>query len=235
MEIVGLIPARGGSRGIPRKNLAELGGRPLLAWTCEAARASRTLGRCVLSTDDEEIADAGRSFGVEVPFLRPPELARDDTPAFPVILDALGRLAAEGRPADIVVLLQPTSPLRRAEHIDAAVELLLASDADTVVSVVRVPHQFAPASLLRRDDAGRLASFLPGGERTLRRQDKEELFARNGPAVYAARVEALVRRGALYGGMTCAYVMGQLDSFDIDDADDLALCDALLEQRGATR
>lgn len=232
---MGLIPARGGSRGIPQKNLARLAGKPLLAWTCEAALASRTLSRCVLSTDDEEIAAAGRACGVEVPFLRPSELARDDTPAFPVIADALARLSAAGRPADVVVLLQPTSPLRRAEHIDAAVDLLLGSDVDTVVSVVRVPHQFVPSSLLRLDDAGRLASYLPGGEGALRRQDKEELYARNGPAVYAARVEALMARGALYGCLTGPYVMGAFDSLDIDDADDLALCEALLQKRGPGR
>lgn len=234
MEILGLIPARGGSRGIPGKNLAPLLGRPLLAYTAAAATASATLTRCILSTDDERIAAAGRELGVEVPFLRPAELALDDTPAFPVVAHAVEWVAAEGRPADVVVLLQPTSPLRRAEHVDAAVRLLLETGAESVVSVVPVPHRFAPASLLRLGAGGRVEPALPaagGAGDPLLRQQKEQLVARNGPAVYVARVEELLLRGSLYGAETVAYPMSPLDSVDADDLDDLALCEALLAAR----
>src|SRR4029453_1700575 len=129
------------------KNLAPVGGRPLVGHTFDAARRSRTLTRIVLSTDSEQIAELGRAEGIDVPFLRPTELAADDTPMIDV-LEHAGRTRA-ATPEDVVVLLQPTSPLRRPEHIDAAVDLLLESGADSVVSVVAVPHQFTPGSLMR--------------------------------------------------------------------------------------
>src|SRR5829696_3701443 len=185
MFVLGVVPARGGSRGIPRKNLVEVGGRPLLAYTADAARASRRLSRTVLSTDDAAIATAGRQLGLDVPFMRPPELAVDDTPMLPVLQHAVTEAAKSGPAADIVVLLQPTSPLRRAEHIDAAVDLLEQSGADSVISVVEVPHQFNPVSVMRLDE-DRLHPFT-GGLTIARRQDKPRVFARNGPAVLAVR------------------------------------------------
>src|SRR5438067_1066409 len=130
MEVVALIPARGGSKAIPRKNVAPLGGRPLLAWSVDAARESRAVTRTVVSTDDEEIAAAARGLGAEV-LDRPVALAADETPMRDVIEHALAELA---RP-DVLVLLQPTSPLRRARHVDEAVELLRATGADPALRV----------------------------------------------------------------------------------------------------
>src|SRR5262245_16834240 len=125
MNVLGLITARGGSKGIPRKNLVPLLGRPLLAYTCEAALASTSLARVVLSTDDEEIASVGRAEGIEVPFMRPAELSRDDTPSIDVAVHAVQWLATHaGWQADALVLLQPTSPLRTAHHIDEACALM---------------------------------------------------------------------------------------------------------------
>ncbi len=138
-----------------------LGGRPLLAHTCDAARASRALTRVVVSTDDDQVAATARTLGSEVPFLRPAALAGDDTPMLDVLVDLLATLDRRDsyRP-QAVVLLQPTSPFRRAEHIDAAVDLLITSGADSVVSVVAVPHQFTPSSLMRLE-GDRLV--FPGG------------------------------------------------------------------------
>src|SRR6185312_12148312 len=116
--ILGLVPARGGSKSIPRKNLAPLAGKPLLAWTADAALAARRLTRTVLSTDDVEIAELGRTLGLDVPFLRPAELAADATPMLPVMRHAADWFAARGGTVEAVVLLQPTSPLRTAAHID---------------------------------------------------------------------------------------------------------------------
>jgi CMP-N-acetylneuraminic acid synthetase len=214
MTVLGVVPARGGSKGVPGKNLRVVGGHSLLARTAAAARASRLLTRTVLSTDAPEIADAGRAAGLDVPFLRPRELAADDTPMLPVLRHAVDALGAEGFVADAVVLLQPTSPFRRAEHIDAAVKLLAETGADSVVSVVEVPHQFSPVSVLTLKD-GRLQPFSPGPFIT-RRQDKPLVFARNGPAVLAVRVPAL-ERGELYGTDCRALVMTAADSVDIDD------------------
>src|SRR5258706_10337909 len=122
MEVLGIIPARGGSKGIPRKNLVRLAGRPLIAYTCDAARGSERLTRVIVSTDDDEIAETARGLGVEVPFMRPAHLAADETPMVDVLLDALATLGrVDNYRPDVIVLLQPTSPLRRSAHVDAAV------------------------------------------------------------------------------------------------------------------
>ncbi len=232
MNVLGIIPARGGSKGIPRKNLAPLGGRPLLAHTCEAARASRSLARVIVSTDDEEIAATARRCGVDVPFLRRASLSGDDTPMLDVLLDVLAVFAAEGYRPDAVALLQPTSPFRGSDHIDAAVDLLRTSGADSVVSVVPVPHQFTPSSLMRLD-GDRLLPADPAAP--ARRQDKPVLFARNGPAVLAVRTQVLVDQRLLYGADTRALVMSREDSIDIDDAFDLEVAGLVHAARQARR
>ncbi len=222
MNILGLIPARGGSKGLPRKNLAPLAGRPLIAHTIEAAKASRALGRVVVSTEDEEIARSARNWGAETPFLRPAELAADTAGALPVMRHAMEALEAEGWRADVLVYLQPTSPLRRARHIDGAVDLLIAQGADTVVSVIPVPHQFNPVSLLRLEN-GLLKPYLPQDTPILRRQDKPEVWARNGPAVLACTREVIMKQGLIYGQRTLPFFMSPEESLDIDSAFDLAL------------
>ena len=225
-----MIPARGGSKGIPRKNLAPLGGRPLIAYSIEAARGSKTVTRVVVSTDDDEIATVARRLGADVPFLRPSALAADDTPMAPVLADLLRTLRdREHFEADVLVLLQPTSPFRRADHIDAAVDLLTTSGADTVVSVIPVPHQFTPASLMQLHD-GVLVPWTDGPA-PLRRQDKQALFARNGPAIVAVKPRVILEDGRLYGARTRGFVMSREDSLDIDDALDLRLAELLLSSR----
>jgi CMP-N-acetylneuraminic acid synthetase len=214
MNVLGLIPARGGSKGIPRKNLAQVGGKPLLAWTVEAARAASELTRVVVSTDDDEIAAAA---GVEV-LRRPAELAADDTPMLDVVRHAVAELSP-----DVVVLLQPTSPLRRAEHVDAAVRLLLESGADGIVSVVAVPHRYSPEALMDVVD-GRVVAR--GNART--RQQKGLVYARNGPAVLAVRSDRL--GDDLYGGDCRPYLMDERNSLDVDDSFDLELADLLLRR-----
>lgn len=229
MNVLGLIPARGGSRSIPRKNLVSLAGRPLLAYTCDAALQSKRLTRTVLSTDDEKIARVGAGCGVEVPFRRPADLARDETPMIEVVRHAVGWLADhEDYSADLVAILQPTSPLRRAEHIDAAVDLLLETGADTVVSVVEVPHHFNPVSLMRLEEGG-LIPFLDQ-PMILRRQDKPRAYARNGPAILVVRREVL-EKGTLYGAVVRPLEMTLADSVDIDAPDDVALAEFYLSRR----
>jgi CMP-N,N'-diacetyllegionaminic acid synthase len=231
-QVIGVIPARGGSKSIPRKNLAMLAGRPLLAYTAAAALGARRLDRTLLSTDDPEIAAVGRTLGLEVPFLRPARLAGDTTEMISVMRHALDWLAEQGIEAAALVLLQPTSPLRQARHIDGAVELLLDSGAETVVSVVEVPHQYSPSSVMTMHEDGRLTPFLPGPV-ILRRQDKPRVFARNGPAVLAVR-SAVLRRGTLYGEPTIGYGMSAADSLDIDEPDDLWLAEHYIRRRGTT-
>lgn len=228
--VLGLIPARGGSKGLKRKNLAPLACRPLIAHTIAAALASRAITRVVVSTDDPGIAEAARAAGAEVPFLRPAELAADATPALPVIRHAIEWLDRAGWPAAAVAYLQPTSPLRRAEHIDAAVDLLFSEQADSVVSVVEVPHNFNPVSVLRLEN-GLLRPFLETGADPLRRQDKPKVLARNGPAVLVAARATILDLGVLYGPRTLPLIMTPQDSADVDDAFDLELCEWLLARR----
>jgi CMP-N-acetylneuraminic acid synthetase len=236
MNLLAIIPARGGSKGIPRKNLAPVAGRPLLAWTCRAALESRSLTRVILSTEDSEIADRGREFGVEVPFLRPPELAQDETPTLPVIRHALEFLAErEGCRPDAIVLLQPTAPLRRAEHIDGAVARMGETGADAVVSVSPVPAHFHPYWVFDLDGDGRLKPAHPGGgpERYPRRQALPPAYTRNG-AVYIARTRLILQENSLYGPAPAAYVMPPEDSVNVDAPEDLARAEETLLQRMAS-
>lgn len=219
MDVVGLIPAREGSKGIPRKNLAPVAGKPLLAWTIDATRGSRTLTRTIVSTDWEEAAELARQLAVEV-LGRPPDLASDDTPMLAVVRHAL----AEVGPCDVLVLLQPTSPLRRAEHVDEAVRQLLESGADSVVSVVEVPHQFRPGKLMAIAE-GRLVRL---GWDPPDRHAGAPLYARNGPAVLALRPERL--GDDLYGGDCRPYLMEMADSIDVDEPGDLELAELLLSR-----
>ena len=233
MAFIGVIPARGGSKAIPGKNLAPCAGRPLVAYTAEAALQSHVLSRVILSTDAEDIAAAGRGLGLEVPFLRPPELAADDTPMLGVLQHLLAWLTQSGQPVDALVLLQPTSPLRGAVHIAEAVARFQTTGAASLVSVTRVPHQFTPGSVMELKH-GALTPWQPSQSNVLRRQDKPELYARNGPAVLIVRPD-LVRNGQLYGDPNVGYVMSALDSVDVDGPEDLRLAELLLQARPATR
>ena len=207
-----------------------MAGRPLLAYAVEAARASGGLTRIVVSTDDEEIAAFARALDVDVPYLRPAFLAEDETPMLDVLEELLESLEQRERyRPDILVLLQPTSPFRRPEHIDAAIDLLNSTGADSVVTVVPVPHQYSPSSLLElRGD--RLVSWKDGPGAT-RRQDKPTLFARNGPAVVAVRARVVLSDRTLYGADTRGLVMSRADSVDIDDAFDLRVAELLMASR----
>lgn len=216
--VLALIPARGGSKGVPGKNRRPLAGKPLLAYTAEAARASGVCDRIVLSTDSPEIADVGRQWGIDVPFLRPAELAADDTPMLPVLTHALDTLAAGGWRPDVVVLLQPTSPLRRAEHIRSAVDLLVSSGADSVVTVVEVPRHLSPDYVMRIDE-GRLQPFLPEGARVTRRQDARPAYSREG-TVYACWRSTIERTGGIYGQDCRPLLVDPRDSLSIDTEED---------------
>jgi CMP-N,N'-diacetyllegionaminic acid synthase len=219
MHVVGLIPARGGSKGIPRKNLAPLGGRPLIAWTIDAALGSAAVSDVVVTTDDPEIARVAAETGAHV-LERPEELAQDETPMLPVVEHALSEMDC-----DVLVLLQPTSPLRGAIHIDESVELLRTSGADAVLSVVEVPHRFGLASLMAMD-GDRVIPLQPA---PATRQGKPKVYARNGPAIFALLPDRV--GDDLYGGVCVPYVMDARDSVDVDEPFDLELAEFLLSRR----
>lgn len=225
--VLGLVVARGGSKGILRKNLVALAGRPMLAWTIEAALESRTCDRVVVSTEDEEIAQIALAWGADDVITRPQTLARDDTPTMPVVFHALQQLPD----VSTVVLLQPTSPLRTAEDIDACVELCLASDGDAVVSVVASDP--SPFLMVRLDPLGRLRPVLDDLPGAARRQDLPATHTLNG-AVYVAGRTWIERTKGFVTPQTRAYVMPKERSVDIDDEIDLALADWLLRRRRAS-
>ena len=228
--VLGLVPARGGSKGIPGKNLKPLGGRPLLRWTLDAARAAGVCDRLVLTTDSDEIAAAGRAGGAEVPFLRPAELARDETPMKPVIAHALDALAAEGFTPWAVLLLQPTAPLRRPELLREALATLATTGADAVVSVVPVPEHYLPHFVLKLDH-GRLRFFLPEGERITRRQDAPRAYSRDG-SVYAFRADSFRRHGSIYGEDCRPLLLAESEGVNLDSEDDWRRAEALIAARG---
>lgn len=229
MEILGIIPARGGSKAIPRKNIALLNGKPLISYTCKAAKKSKRLTRLIVSTDDKEIAQICMQNGVEAPFLRPKDLAKDEIGMFEVVEHALQTLEeAEDYKPDIIILLQPTSPLRTSEHIDKAVDLLIKTGADSVVTVVHVPHQFNPVSVMKIENE-KLVPFISGSQ-ILRRQDKPKVYGRNGPAVLAVRRQTVLNKKSLYGDDVRPLIMSEEESIDIDTQFDFEIAEFLLKK-----
>jgi CMP-N,N'-diacetyllegionaminic acid synthase len=228
MRILGLIPARGGSKGIPRKNIRLLGGKPLLQYTAEAALASAKLSRVVLTTEDEEIAEVGRRLGVEVPFLRPAGLALDHTPSLPVVQHAVRTLEAEGDAFDAICLLQPTTPMRSAVDIDACIELFERSRPDAVISVLEVPAEYNPHWVYFQKADGSL--HLSTGDETIipRRQELPAAYHRNG-AVFVTRRETLMEKNSLYGDRLIGYPMDPARSVNIDTEKDWERARRLLE------
>jgi len=234
MRVLGIITARGGSKGIPGKNLKLLGGRALLDYTIDAANDT-PLDRLILSTEDKKIADLARSLGCEVPFMRPAELARDETPHLPVIQHAAKWLLEhEGYKADVVLTLQPTSPLRSSADIAAALRMLELSGADSVVSVSEVSAHAHPMRMLRVDDSGHAVLFATGQPvrtRINRRQDLPKAWVMNG-AVYACRTDVLFAdEPSLYGDRVVAYPMPAERSISIDTDDDWAEAERALERQ----
>jgi len=216
-NIAAIIPARGGSKGIPRKNLKMLAGRPLVVHTIEAARACNSIGKVAVSTEDAEIAQVSRDAGAEV-IERPPELALDDTPTEPVLIHAVEELEKSGYSPDIVVLLQPTSPLRGAGYIRKALAEL-SSGYDSVLSL----HE---ATLFTWDRNGE--GFVPRYEKRERRQDADPVFIENG-AIYATKKHILMDQKNRIGGRVGAVIMDEVDAVDIDTPFDFFLCEKILE------
>ncbi|HMM80937.1 MAG TPA: acylneuraminate cytidylyltransferase family protein [Pyrinomonadaceae bacterium] len=227
MKVLGIIPARGGSKGVPRKNIKVLCGKPLLAYTAESALAASGLSKVVLSTEDEEIAMIGRELGLCVPFIRPIELAKDSTPTMPVVLHAMEELENQGESFDAVCLLQPTNPLRRSEHIDACIELLKQTASDSVVSVLPVPDAFNPMWTFWRNADGRIELTSGESEPTVRRQELPRAFYRDG-SVYVTRSNVLRDQRSLYGRKIQSFEMDPRFAVNIDTKSDWEMAEQLI-------
>jgi CMP-N-acetylneuraminic acid synthetase len=229
MKILGLITARGGSKGIPRKAVAPLSGKPLIAWTIEAAHKSKHISRVIVSTDDKEIAETSRNFGAEVPFIRPAELAQDDSPHIDVVLHALKWLEDnENWRCEYIMLLQPTSPLRTAEDIDNAVDLALDKKADAVTGVCKAERHPYLARIV--DANGVLSDFMETPEGYLQRQKMPLIYFLNG-AIFLVRCEILLAEKTLQPDGTLPYIMPPERSIDIDEEWDMKLAELILGDR----
>jgi len=225
-EALGIILARGGSQGVPRKNIRLLAGRPLIWYSLEAAQKANLVQRLIVSTDDEEIAETARSLGAEVPFMRPVELARHDTPSLPVLQHAVAYLEeTEGYKPDAVVALQPTSPLRTGADIDAGITKLVETGADMVISVCEAEHN---PYWMKRLEGDRLENFMGEGPQYYRRQDLPPVYRLNG-AVYVYRRQYFQdpnRKDLDIRGI----VMPQERSVDIDAEIDMIIAEALINR-----
>jgi CMP-N,N'-diacetyllegionaminic acid synthase len=218
-----IIPARGGSRGVPRKNLRVVAGKPLIAWTILQATAARAIDRVVVSTDDTEIADVARRYGAEVPFLRPAELATDVAPTEPVLIHVVDELErCEGYCPKSVVLLQPTCPVRKPGSIDRAIARFVEERADSLLSVREI-HPFLWSD---ESDPKARYDFI----NRPRRQDvaiKDRLFEETG-SIYVTDVGLLLATRNRLGGKVALFAMDAEESWDIDTESDFAVAEALL-------
>ena len=227
--MLGVITARGGSKGLPGKNIRPLLGKPLIAWSIEHGKESHYIDAVVVSTDDEAIARIARASGAEVPFMRPAELASDTATTVDTLVHALDFLDARGRHYDILVLLEPTSPLREATDIDRALEALLANPkAESIVGVARVDATH-PAFLVRLDD-GFIRPYAPQAFGVQRRQDLDDLFFFEG-SVYAAYTASLRTRRGFYHEATLPFVVPKYKSFEVDELVDFVVVEALMAAR----
>lgn len=226
-NVLALVPARGGSKGLPGKNARTLGDLSLLAWTVEAVRASGVeLGALVLTTDSPELAEVGRAAGLEVPFMRPDELASDTADALSVVDHALAWFARErDREFDAVAWLQPTSPFRRPSALAEALRLLDQADVPGVVGVKDL-HR-SPSVLYRADDTNRLTPLSAAEPQQTRRQDIRSVLTPNG-ALYVTKVATIREARTLLPSGAIGIVMDQIESIDIDDATDWALAEAVV-------
>lgn len=223
-SVLAIIPARGGSKGIPRKNILQIRGKPLIAWTIEAARESHYIDRLILSSEDPEIIEVAKNFGCEVPFVRPIELAGDDVPGISPVLDAIARLPEY----DYVVLLQPTSPLRESADIDSCIECCVRKNAPACVSVTDVEK--SPYWMYRLGQNGQLEPLLNKPEHISRRQDLPMVYVLNG-AIYVAESQWLQKTKNFLSADTIGYQMTKEKSLDIDNPYDLELFELALSRR----
>jgi N-acylneuraminate cytidylyltransferase len=229
MKVIGIIPARGGSKGIPGKNIKHLQGKPLIAYTLESAKESNLLSKTILSTDDPEIIAVSRLLGLDVPFTRPSKLASDQSPTLPVIIHALEYLKSIGEEYDAVCLLQVTNPFRRSGMIDEAITRLEESGADALISVLPVPHEFNPHWVFEPGIEGNL-HISTGDEKIIpRRQELPPAYFRDG-AIYLTRTEIIFKEKSLYG-KKLAYIQGDHDRYvNLDSMEDWFKAEELVKK-----
>ncbi|MEP6513686.1 MAG: acylneuraminate cytidylyltransferase family protein [Parafilimonas sp.] len=229
MKILGIIPARGGSKGIPGKNIKLLGGKPLLAYTANAAAQAKLLNEIMISSDSKDIIEVAEKYQIKAPFIRPANLADDTTPTVDVIKHALNFYHVQKIYFDAVCVLQPTYPFREKGFIDACIEKFISAGADTLISVVPVPHQYNPHWVFEKNDDGYLISSTNDKKIISRRQDLPEAFIRDG-SVYVIKTDTIINDKNIFA----AKITYQLSSpewyVNIDTPDDWKLAEDKAEK-----
>lgn len=225
-KILAIILARGGSKGVPRKNIKDLNGKPLIGYTIEAAKSSEYIDKVIVSTEDEEIKSIAINFGAEVPFLRPEELATDKSPSIDAILYTVNKLKKKyNYLPSYVCLLQCTSPLRKGKHIDEAFLKLKETNMDSIVSVCEAEVNPYWSNVFNGD---KLDYFLEEGKIITRRQDLPKVYRMNG-AIYIIKTEVLMEKKTFEPEKLTGYIMESIDSVDIDNEIDFILAEAIIK------
>lgn len=232
MKILAIIPARGGSKGVPRKNIKLLNGKPLLQYTSDVALKSSLIDTLVLSTDDDEIGQVGKQLGIEVPFKRPANLAADKSPTLPVILHALDYYKSMGQQFDAVCLLQVTSPFRTVEFLNKAITTFIAQNTDSLVSVQEVPHEYNPHWTFEINKNGNLKIATGEKEIISRRQDLPKTYHRDG-SIYITKTAVLEKQQSLYGN-SIAYIVSPKEFYvNIDTLQDWEKAEQMVKKNNS--
>ncbi len=221
-KILAIIPARGGSKGIPRKNIKMLAGKPLIAWTIEEAKKSKYIDRLILSSEDDEIISVAQEWGCEVPFVRPKELAQDETPGIEPVIHAINTLSEK---YDYVCLLQPTSPLRKVEDIDGCISKCIEFEAPSCVSIVEVDKNPYWMYEIGKDE---VLKPLFANNKATRRQDLPKIYALNG-AVYVSSANEIINKRKFVTENTVSFEMAKKSSVDIDEIIDFKFSELIIE------
>lgn len=229
--ILGIIPARGGSKGLPGKNIRMLAGKPLIAWTIDSAKKSKYIDELIVSTDDKKIAEVSKKRGAKVPFIRPRELSTDKATSIDVMIHALDYFKNKGICFDYMIMLEPTSPLREVEDIDSSIEMLInnRSRAVSIVGISRVEAAH-PVFDVMVDNYGLIKPYTGDFSKVGRRQDLSELYFFEG-TVYVSDVKELYRRRSYYHDKTLGYIVPKWKSLEVDDLVDLMCIETILKKK----
>lgn len=220
--VLAIVPARGGSKGIPRKNIKVIAGKPLIAWTIEEAKKSKYIDKLILSSEDEEIINVAKQWGCEVPFIRPLELAQDNTAGIEPVIHAIKAINAK---YDYVCLLQPTSPLRKTEHIDGCIEKCILNNSDSCVSISEVKKH--PYWMYVLNDTDIIKPFCKE-EHAVLRQELPRLYVLNG-AIYMAKADFITTNFGFIDDNTIGYYMDAISSIDIDEYLDFFIAECIIK------
>ncbi len=229
-RILAIIPARGGSKGLPGKNIRPLCGKPLIGWTIEQAKSSRHISEIFISTDSREIADVAESFGISVPELRPAELASDTAPSSAFVLHTIEKLRREGREFDYIILLEPTSPLRAPHDLDRAIELALNNPDNVGVVSLGEVHMEHPQIVKRIDNNGEIKPYTENTRKLTQRQEADKAYFPYG-VIYMVKTDHFIKTQEFYGRRSLPYFIERWQCYEVDDIYDFTAIEAIQKLR----